>query len=402
MATAVLDIPIDPLPASVNGLEGYTKAYIVFRYASVPVTALWLEVDQGSIQLTPYLELILQKAEGPLADEYIRREQAIKDNQEIYPTATIAVCTRNRTADLQRCLESLIALPDLGQEILVVDNAPDDMQTYDLIHNQFPMVRYVLEPDPGLNKARNTALKQATNEVVVFIDDDAVADTYWLQQIVKPFARERVACVTGMTQPLELSHPGQEAFEQYSPFCKGYRRRIFDTSVNPLATGEIGAGVNMAIRKSIVQKIGWFDEALDAGTPTQSGGDHEYFTRILRSGYYIAYEPSALNWHRHRRTMQDAEKAIYGYGVGMYAYWTKLLVKDREWWVLRQAIEWFYYYQLKHLIKAIIHWRGHHPLSLVWADWRGCFRGPSAYFESLRKKATHHARTKHIRDHSYA
>lgn len=399
MATAVLDIPIDPLPDVISDLGEYSKAYILFRYAEVPVAALWFDVVEGKIDLSAYLPLILQKAEGPLADELIRIEKTVPDAS--YPTATIAVCTRNRTDDLKRCLLSLVELPDLGQEIIVVDNAPADQSTA-LLVQQFSSVRYVLESEPGLNRARNTALREALHEVVVFIDDDAVADKQWLKHIIQPFARERVACVTGMTQPLELLHPGQEAFERYSPFCKGFRRRIFDTSVNPLATGEIGAGVNMALRKDIVHKIGWFDEALDAGTPTQSGGDHEYFTRILRSGYYIAYEPSALNWHRHRRTLDDTRKAIYGYGVGMYAYWTKLLIKDREWWVLRQAIEWFYYYQFKNLVKSILRWPGHHPLSLVWAEWRGCFRGLSAYFKSLKKQRTHHAKSKNIHHHSYA
>lgn len=402
MATIVLDIPIDPLPNMLTDLDAYDQAYVVFRYGDVPVSAQWMNVEDGKIAFTSQLKKIIQISEGAITDELIQREKGVEKCSGKYPSATIAVCTRNRTEDLERCLTSLVSLSDIGQEILVIDNAPQDSQTFDLVHRKFVQISYCLEKEPGLNKARNRALKEALHDIVVFIDDDAVADNLWLKQILKPFARERVACVTGMTQPLELTYPGQEAFERYSPFCKGFRRRIFDTAVNPLATGEIGAGVNMAIRKSIVEKIGWFDELLDAGTPTQSGGDHEYFTRILRSGYYIVYEPRALNWHRHRRTINEAKKAIYGYGVGMYAYWTKLLVEDREWWILRQAIEWFYYYQLKHLVKAILHVRNHHPLALVWAEWRGCFRGPFAYFESRRKHQRHHADKPTIRRHTYA
>ena len=147
----------------------------------------------------------------------------------------------------------------------------------------------------------------------------------------------------------------------------------------------MGAGVNMAIRKSVTEKIGWFHEALDAGTPSQSGGDHEYFTRILRSGYYIVYEPAALNWHRHRRTLEETCKAVYGYGVGMYAYWTKLLLEDKEWWMLRQAWSWFWGYQVPQLIRSGLRIGSYQPLSLVWAEWRGCFHGPSAFLRSRKK-----------------
>jgi len=100
--------------------------------------------------------------------------------------------------------------------------------------------------------------------------------------------------------------------------------------------------------------------------------------------------------------MDDTRKAIYGYGVGMYAYWTKLLVKDREWWVLKQAFQWFYSHQLRHLLKSLLKRGDHFPLTLVWAEWQGCFKGPSSYFSSLKKQKLRHAASKNIRRHSYA
>ncbi|MFN5936792.1 MAG: glycosyltransferase family 2 protein [Sphingobacteriales bacterium] len=402
MAAVVLDLQIDPVPEFISGLEAYDKAYVVFRFGNIPVSGLWFDVEAGKLELHKYVSNILKASEGGLTDVLIRREKEGDLNPADYPSASIAVCTRNRTDDLKRGLESLLSLSGPRQEILVIDNAPSDSSTQNLIQNYFPAVKYILESTAGLDIARNRAVQEASNDIVVFIDDDAIADRFWLREILKPFIRERVVCVTGMTQPLELLHEGQEAFERYSPFCKGYVRRVYDTSHNPLTTGGIGAGVNMAIRKNIVHKIGWFDESLDAGTPTQSGGDHEYFTRILRSGYYIAYQPSALNWHRHRRTMDDTRKAIYGYGVGMYAYWTKLLIKDREWWVLKQAFQWFYSHQLRHLLKSLLKRGDHFPLTLVWAEWQGCFKGPSSYFSSLKKQKLRHAASKNIRRHSYA
>jgi GT2 family glycosyltransferase len=299
------------------------------------------------------------------------------------PSATIAICTRNRTDDLRRCLDALMQLPDDGQEILVIDNCPSNDDTLNLVET-YPRVRYVREARPGLNIARNRALKEANNEIVAFTDDDAVPDQHWLRALLKNYTRERVVCVTGMTMPLELETDGQLAFERYNPFNKGFDRKLYDSLHDPLSTGQVGAGANMSFRRSVIHLVGEFDEALDAGTVTQSGGDHEYFTRILRAGYYIVYEPDALNWHRHRRTMEETRKAIYGYGVGVYAYWTRLFWYDKEFSVIRFTWGWFWHDQLRKLVRALRKKPGHQPLSLIMAELKGCVAGPWAYFRSRR------------------
>ena len=103
-----------------------------------------------------------------------------------FPSATIAICTRNRTDDLRRCLDALIKLPNDGQEILVIDNAPSNDDTLKLVED-YSKVRYVREPRPGLNIARNRALKEASNEIVAFTDDDAVPDQLWLRGLLKNY-----------------------------------------------------------------------------------------------------------------------------------------------------------------------------------------------------------------------
>src|SRR5262249_20614927 len=234
-------------------------------------------------RLQAYLEL---SAEPPTSDQP--------------PPVTVAVCTRDRPNDLERCLRGLLALPARGQELLVVDNAPSGTWT-EAVVRRHPGVRYLREEQPGLNHARNHALRAARHEIVAFLDDDATPDPIWLRGLLEPFADPRVLCVTGLTMPLELETPAQEWFERYSPFGRGFERRIFDGSrQTPLAVGPIGAGANMALRREVLDLVGPFDVALDAGTATHSGGDHDMFARILIGGYQIVYQPAALSWHRHR------------------------------------------------------------------------------------------------------
>ncbi len=265
-------------------------------------------------------------------------------------------------------LDALIMLPNDGQEILVIDNCPSSDDTRILVES-YGCIRYVCEKQPGLNKARNRALKEALNEIVAFTDDDAVPDVHWLRALLQNFNNPLVACVTGMTMPLELETEAQEAFERYSPFARGFNRIIYSGDThNHLVTGKIGAGANMALCRSVQKNVGLFDEALDAGTATQSGGDHEYFSRILSMGFQIIYEPAALSWHRHRRTWKETRKAIKGYGVGVYAFWTRAVVVEKELSVLKFPYSWFIHCQLPNLIKAVLHRPGSQPLSLIVAE----------------------------------
>jgi GT2 family glycosyltransferase len=276
-----------------------------------------------------------------------------------------------------------------------VDNAPSTNDTKNLVA-QYPSVKYILEPRKGLDIARNRAIAEASNDIVAFTDDDALVDATWLDALVRNFKDPLVMCVTGMTMPLELETKAQEAFENYSPFGKGFSKKHFSISENdPLNVGSIGAGANMALRKSGIAETGGFDEALDAGTITQSGGDHEFFARILLAGYHIVYDPEALSWHRHRRTWKEATKVMHGYGVGVYAFWTKLLFAEKQYSILRFPKIWLLQYQLPNFYKWFFKQNKNYPLSFILVELQGCLKGPFAYFKSKKqlnenlKKATH-------------
>jgi hypothetical protein len=142
--------------------------------------------------------------------------------------------------------------------------------------------------------------------------------------------------------------------------------------------------VNLAVRRDILEKIGFFDEALDSGTPTMAGGDTEMLTRILAAGYEIVYEPSALNWHRHRRSREELRRTLHGYGVGLYSAWTRSLLVGREWGVLKAAPRWFFTVQLPRLTQACLRRPGAWPFDLAWAEFTGTIRGPWAYCRARR------------------
>jgi hypothetical protein len=108
------------------------------------------------------------------------------------------------------------------------------------------------------------------------------------------------------------------------------------------------------------------------------------FVRILSAGYRIVYDPAAVSWHRHRRTRGELLETVFGYGVGVYAMWTGLLLEKRELGVLRLAWGWFRHQHLPALVSA---WRGaarSERTELVRAELRGCLRGPQAWLAARR------------------
>lgn len=253
---------------------------------------------------------------------------------------SIVVCTHERPDDLVHCLNALKPLAVMGHEVIVVDNAPTTTRTAKLAAD-YP-VRYLSEPQIGLDNARNCGLQAASYPIVAYTDDDAVPDLKWAMAITQPFADPTVGCVTGLVLPLELETPAQQQFEIYCQHRRTFERKVFAApQTSPSTAGVVGMGANMAVRRELALRLGGFDPRLDAGTATCSGGDTDMFARILRAGASIVYTPDALVLHRHRREMEALRHCIFGYGVGLYSFLTKRVVEARDFQALITAIRWF-------------------------------------------------------------
>lgn len=387
MATAILDLEISKLPPEITVEERYSKALVLIRLHGKPIAQAQIPVVGGRIEGSQLRETLMNAAGDNLWKNWLydALEWDERGPVQTIPIATVAVCTRDRPEDLRRCLDALMLLPDDGQEYLVIDNCPATDATMELVKN-YPKVRYVREDVAGSSTARNRALLEAKGEVIALTDDDAVPDPNWLRSLLWNFSDPRVMCVTGLVMPLELETEAQEWFERYSPHGRGFERRIFDGAhCNPLIVAPVGVSASMALRKSSIDCIGLFDEALGVGTPAKCGEDHELYTRILTAGYRIVYEPRAVSWHRHRREWEDLRKVMYCYGVGVYAFWTRTLVKNRELGVPLLAWGWLRYKQIPELFASLRKQPDAVPSDLLLAQLRGCLNGPMAYFASRKR-----------------
>jgi hypothetical protein len=159
-------------------------------------------------------------------------------------------------------------------------------------------------------------------------------------------AAEKVACVRGMVPTGEMRTFPQAYFDGRVAWARSCTARLYNLSTPPLGqvlfpfqVGQFGTGANFAMRRSVVLALGGFDEALGVGSPTRGGEDIDMFVRVLLSGHSLRYQPSALVWHRHRADVGSLREQIAGYGVGLGAWVTKLMLDRRTiGMVLRRAI----------------------------------------------------------------
>ena len=319
-----------------------------------------------------------------------------REQREPATMVTVAVCTRNGASRLRECLDALDALdyPPHLLDIVIVDNAPTDSTTRDVVA-RYARMRYVCEPRPGLDWARNCAVREARGEIIAFTDDDVSVEPGWIGAIAGAFAEEPHAmCVTGLVVPDELDTPAQILFERYGGFGRGFDRSVYRVPRGDSAarlyggTGRFGTGANMAFRRAFFDREGLFDPALDVGTASNGGGDLDMFFRVLKCGHALVYEPAAMVRHRHRRDYASLKTQLANNGIGFYAYLvrTAQAYPDERFAVVRLGAWWLWWWNVRRLLRAMIRPRAF-PVDLILAEFKGSFAGIRRYAAARRQAA---------------
>jgi GT2 family glycosyltransferase len=408
----VLEVELSQGVPTVEGLHAYAALKALVRLHGEPLGWVELPLCQGTCRAAALSKAILDQhswaivrhlvRDGltqPLPPHGLRLDTLLTLPHPTYqgptPTVTVAVCTRERVADLARCLDALSQLRYPALELLVVDNAPRSDATRRLVTTRYPQVRYVCEPRPGLNWARNRAIAEAQGEILAYTDDDVVVDAGWVAALAEVFATHpEVMAVTGLVVPYELETQAQLLFERYGGFGRGFERRWYRIDPEDQHrivryygwSGLFGTGANMAFRRSLFQQIGTFDPALDVGTATNGGGDLEMFFRVIKEGYTLVYEPAALVRHRHRRDYASLRTQLANNGVGFSAYMvgSALAYPDERIAFMRMWLRWLFQWHLRRVVRSI---RGTDPFprDMILAELWGYFVGLGRYQRARRE-----------------
>lgn len=234
---------------------------------------------------------------------------------------SVAICTRNRAHSLERTLGSLCeaAAPAPGaiSEVLVVDNASNDttQRVSKGFQDRLPL-RTVMEPAVGLSRARNTALDHACGEWIAFTDDDAEVDRGWLAAIHEAIASHPGMGFFGGRSVVRWDGPPPAWLDDPNlPFIQGLLCHFDHGQADAEIVDDAGLpfGVNMGMRRALVQKVGRFRIDLGPGTPAR-GEETEYFKRARALGFRGWYLPGVMVYHHVDRS-RLAPPALYRHGI---------------------------------------------------------------------------------------
>jgi len=224
------------------------------------------------------------------------------------PNFTVVICTKDRREDLARCLGSLS--PQLREvegerwDVLVVDNASSDgtSDSVRALEGGYPAtIQVIREERLGLAIARNTGLREAKGEVVIFVDDDVTFHEGWLEAWEGAFSDDTISAAGGPIHPV-FPDSVPEWYRDGVMADGGTTTGHYDhgEEVKSFHPGsEVGhpRGGNMAIRRELALEVGGFREDLGWGKKKIPGEETEFFKRLHASGASINYLPTATVSH---------------------------------------------------------------------------------------------------------
>ena len=216
-----------------------------------------------------------------------------------HPTSSVVICayTLDRWAQLQAAVGSVRRPGSLADDVIVVVDHCPELEALALQELVADGVRVVPNrATRGLSGARNTGVAMARGDVVLFLDDDAVAEPGWMDGHTQHYQSDDVLGVGGMVVPRWQAAP-----PRWFPAEFGW---VVGCSYvgQPTVTAEVRnpIGANMSFRRHVLEAVGGFSEALGrVGTLPVGCEETELSIRAARRfpGGVILHEPRAVVRH---------------------------------------------------------------------------------------------------------
>jgi glycosyltransferase involved in cell wall biosynthesis len=239
-------------------------------------------------------------------------------------TATIIIATANRAAELRETLASLAHVRRPCEvELIVVDNCSTDStrQVVEAAAAAFPFpLRYLFEAEAGKYAALNTGIRAAVGEIIVATDDDVRFEPDWLERAIAGLHAYGCEFVGGRVLPLWRGPKPEWLAERCGLHAKvialldhGLRVREFGRGISwPL-------GVNVAYRRDVFDRVGFFDNRLGRKTGTlRNQAQREWHLRARTAGARGFYLPDMVVHHlvaAERLEKQYFRRWLYWHGI---------------------------------------------------------------------------------------
>ena len=222
-------------------------------------------------------------------------------------TLSVVMPTYDEPERLEAALKSLSQqdYPHEAIQIIVVDDASPHLDSERLHAAVAPLQLQLLrnEQNQGRARTRNTALRVASGEIVVFLDSDMIVGTNFLRAHAQRHQNHAEAVFVGNVR--FASEIPNTSLTRYIE-GRGVHRVDEDKPIpfNCFVTG------NSSVRRSTLLRVGFFDEDLTA----YGGEDLELGYRLHLAGIPLYYAPEALSYHYHLRSLEPLCRLMQTYG----------------------------------------------------------------------------------------
>lgn len=218
---------------------------------------------------------------------------------------SVVIPTMNRPESLERTLTYMAVTDNPPQQIILVDQSNDAeiRQKNEVILNSFKIFEnktYLYQSLPSLTKARNNGIKEATNEIVVFSDDDVDVNKFIFSNIWDIMNDEHIVMIAGIDELTQMSKTNIG----YLLGTKSYRKRHighvttsmlgrFPDKINAITPTEWAMGYFFVIRNSCIRRwnIKWDEHLSSYAYAEDLDFSFSYFKKAKMEGLKCILSP---------------------------------------------------------------------------------------------------------------
>ncbi len=240
---------------------------------------------------------------------------------------SFVICTRNRSEKLAKALESIeratLVCPQFDFEVVLVDNGSAD-ETASVfarwkVTARLPSKR-IYFATPGLALSRNLGIGSSSGDVLIFIDDDCTLENTYCSDLLHHLAANSEPRILGGR--VELGSGSDLPFT----IKTSDRRETLEDYTHP---GGFVLGCNMVVPRSVLCRIGGFDNRFGAGGRYKAAEDTDLLYRARRAGITVEYVPDMVVRHFHGRHQHRQIRLLnHAYHFGNGALFAKYFFSD--------------------------------------------------------------------------
>jgi len=246
---------------------------------------------------------------------------------------SIVVLTYNQLEDCTKsCIESIYKYTNIEEfELIVVDNDSQDGTPEYLksIEPNYTNIKVILnDTNKGYSAGNNDGIKASKGEYVILLNNDTLVSQNWLEQILKPFKKDKSI---GMVGPISNSVGNEQRVNIDGLNDKNYNEKISkyinDNKDVITYTQRLGFFC-VAIKKEVIDKIGLLDEKFGIGMFE----DDDYCMRAIKENYKLAITDGCFIYHKGSVSFKKLTTDAYH----------EIFTKNKKYFLQKHGVEWSY------------------------------------------------------------